>query len=61
MSNISLNNSLKNYLPAFFHFLNGLLNPKYGYTKDELLKFLYNNNDFLIPEHIFDICYLDFN
>ena len=59
-SNISFKDSLDKYIPAYFHFLDGLLNPDYGYTKDKLLEFLYNNNDFLIPEHISDICYLDF-
>lgn len=60
MSIISFQNSFNNYLPIYFHFLDGLLNPNQLYSSNQLLQFLYNNHDFLIPKQVSDICYLDF-
>jgi hypothetical protein len=59
--NISFHDSIENYLPVYFHFLDGFLNPNYGYKKNKLLNFLKNNKDNLIPQNISEIYYLDFN
>lgn len=46
--------SLKYYLPVYYHFLDGFLDPIYGYTLEKTLSFLYNNN-ILIPQDINEI------
>jgi hypothetical protein len=61
MDTISFKDSIENYLPIYFYFLDGFLNPDHGYNKNKILNFLYNNNNFLIPIEISDICYLNFN
>ena len=61
IENISFYDSFENYLPIYFHFLDGFLNPSYGYKKDKLLNFLYKNNNNLIPQNNPNIYYLNFS
>ena len=47
--NILFKDSLEEYLPIYFHFLDGFLNPDYGSSSEQTLNFILKNNNFLIP------------
>ena len=55
---ITFKDSLTDYLAIYFHFLDGFLNPNYGYTNIQLFNFLKKNNSFLIPENVQEIYFL---
>jgi hypothetical protein len=44
---ISFKDSLKDYLPIYFHFLDGFLNPNVGSTSEQTLNFIHKNKNFL--------------